>query len=96
MQHSLKCEKSHLVANLGVVLRQLAEGKKLDEIIESIGEVAEGVKTLQIVKAMQKYGYRAPLAEILYKIVFEDLAIKKGIDFLMRFSSDKDAEYIVS
>ena len=24
------------------------------------------------------------------------LAIKKGIDFLMRFSSDKDAEYIVS
>ena len=75
---------------------QLAEGKKLDEIIEAIGEVAEGVKTLQIVKAMQKYGYRAPLAEILYKIVFEELAIKKGIDFLMRFSSDKDAEYIVS
>ncbi|MFT4968396.1 MAG: glycerol-3-phosphate dehydrogenase (NAD(P)+) [Chitinophagales bacterium] len=74
---------------------QLAEGKNLEEIIASIGEVAEGVKTLQIVRALQKYGYRAPLAEILYKIVFEDLPIKKGIDFLMRFSADKDAEYIV-
>ena len=73
----------------------LAEGKKLDEIIATIGEVAEGVKTLQIVRALQKYGYKAPLAEILYKIVFEDLPIKKGIDLLMRFSSEKDAEYIV-
>ena len=74
----------------------LAEGKKLEEIIESIGEVAEGVKTLQIVRALQKYGYRAPLAEILYKIVYENLPIKKGIDFLMRFTADKDAEYIMS
>lgn len=74
---------------------QLAEGKTLDEIIENLGEVAEGVKTLQIVKSLQRYGYKAPLAEILYKIVFEQLPIKKGIDFLMRFSSEKDAEYIV-
>jgi glycerol-3-phosphate dehydrogenase (NAD(P)+) len=74
---------------------QLAQGKKLDEIIASIGEVAEGVKTLQIVRALQKYGYKAPLAEILYKIIFEDLPIKKGIDFLMRFTIEKDADYIV-
>lgn len=74
---------------------QLAQGKTLDEIVENLGEVAEGVKTLQIVKALQKYGYKAPLAEILYKIVFENLSIKKGIDFLMRFSAEKDADYIV-
>jgi glycerol-3-phosphate dehydrogenase (NAD(P)+) len=74
---------------------QLAEGKKLDEIITSIGEVAEGIKTLQIIKSLQKYGYKAPLAEILYKIVFEDLPIKKGIDFLMRFTIEKDADYII-
>lgn len=74
---------------------QLAEGKNLEQIIESLGEVAEGVKTLQIVKSLQKYGFKAPLAEILYKIIFENLPIKKGIDFLMRFSAEKDAEYIV-
>jgi len=73
----------------------LAEGKNLQEIIEDLGEVAEGVKTLQIVKSLQKYGYKAPLADVLYKIVFEELPIKKGIDFLMRFSAEKDAEYIV-
>ena len=74
---------------------QLAEGKNLAQIVESLGEVAEGVKTLQIVRSLQKYGFKAPLAEILYKIVFENLPIKKGIDVLMRFSAEKDAEYIV-
>jgi glycerol-3-phosphate dehydrogenase (NAD(P)+) len=74
--------------------KMLAEGQKLDEITFEFGEVAEGVKTLQIIKSLKKYGYRAPLAEILFKIIFEDLPIKKGIDLLMRFPADKDADFI--
>jgi glycerol-3-phosphate dehydrogenase (NAD(P)+) len=73
--------------------KMLAEGQKLEEISFEIGEVAEGVKTLQIIKSLKKYGYRAPLAEILHKIIFEDLPIKKGIDLLMRFPADKDADF---
>ncbi|MCB0509590.1 MAG: NAD(P)-dependent glycerol-3-phosphate dehydrogenase [Chitinophagales bacterium] len=74
---------------------QLAQGKNLDQIIEDLGEVAEGVKTLIIIRSLQNYGYKAPLAEILYKIVFENFPIHKGIGLLMRFSAEKDAEYIV-
>lgn len=74
--------------------KKLAEGQKLKDITFEIGEVAEGVKTLQIIKALKKYGYKAPLAEILYKIIFEDLAINTGVDMLMRFPADKDAEYV--
>ena len=83
------------VVNFLNIFLLLKFSAKCNEIIENLGEVAEGVKTLQIVKALQKYGYKAPLAEILYKIVFENLSIKKGIDFLMRFSAEKDADYIV-
>lgn len=74
---------------------ELAQGKSLDEIIDHLGEVAEGVKTLKIVRSLQNYGYKAPLAEILYKIVFDQMPIQKGIGLLMRFSAEKDAEYIV-
>lgn len=74
--------------------KMLAEGKNLSEIVLEIGEIAEGVKTLQIIKLLKKYGYRAPLAEILHKIIFEDLPINKGIDLLMRFPADKDADFI--
>ncbi len=73
----------------------LSQGKKLNEITPLIGEVAEGIKTLQIVKALQKYGFNAPIAEVLYKIIFENYEVKKGIDFLMRFSTNEDADYIV-
>lgn len=72
----------------------LAKGKNLKKIIEEIGEVAEGVKTLQIVKALEKYGFTAPLASILHRIIFEEFPIQKGIDFLMKFPTEKDAEYI--
>lgn len=72
----------------------LAQGKNINEIIKEIGEVAEGLKTLQIVKLLQRYGYRAPIAEVLYKIIFEDLPIQKGINLLMSFAVSKDAEYI--
>jgi len=74
--------------------KMLAEGKNQSEIYDEIGEVAEGVKTLQIIKSLKKYGYRAPLAEIMHKVIFEDLALSKGIDLLMRFPADKDADFI--
>ncbi|MGB1247469.1 MAG: NAD(P)H-dependent glycerol-3-phosphate dehydrogenase [Chitinophagales bacterium] len=72
----------------------LSQGKNLDTIIKEIGEVAEGVKTLQIVKALEQYGFKAPMAKILHKIIFEDFPLEKGLEFLMKFPVDKDAEYI--
>lgn len=72
----------------------LAKGKNINEIIKEIGEVAEGIKTLQIVKLLQQYGYKAPIAEVLYRIIFEDFPIQKGINLLMSFTVSKDAEYI--
>lgn len=72
----------------------LSQGKKLDEIIEEIGEVAEGVKTLRIIKLLGKYEFNAPIAEALYKIIFEDWTIEKGVAFLMSRPVSFDADYV--
>jgi len=74
----------------------LSQGKKLDEIIEEIGEVAEGVKTLQLIKALSDYGFKAPIASVLYKVIFEGLEMEKGINSLMNFTVEADVDFLNS
>lgn len=74
---------------------QLAHGKKLPEIIGSINEAAEGIKTVKVIKAMAaSIKAKAPLVSILYKIFYEDYSIENGIKLLMRIPVNVDAEYI--
>ncbi len=72
----------------------LTQKKNLDDIIEEIGEVAEGVKTLQLIKALNKYGFRAPIATILYNIIFEEVEIEKGINYLMNINVEADVDFL--
>ena len=50
----------------------LAKGKSLEEAVEQVGQVAEGVNTVRLVaqKAKEKAVYM-PLATGLYKILYE-------------------------
>ena len=73
----------------------LTQGKKLDDIIEELGEVAEGVKTLQLIKALNKYGFKAPIANVLYRIIFEDMEIEKGLNHLMNINVEADVDFLV-
>ncbi len=72
----------------------LTQDKNLDDIIEEIGEVAEGVKTLQLIKALSKYGFKAPIANVLYNIIFEGMEIKKGINYLMNLNVEADVDFL--
>lgn len=74
--------------------RLLVEGLSLAEIKEKMTETAEGIKTVQIIHALKSYGYKAPIADILYRILFEELSIEKAMEFLMRFPTSEDADYI--
>jgi len=48
----------------------LAKGKKLDTILEELGEVAEGVFTTEaIFKLSKKFGIYTPIADEVYKIL---------------------------
>ncbi len=72
----------------------LTQGKKLEDIKAEIGEVAEGVKTLQLIKAFSNYGFRAPIASILYRIIFEGMEIEKGLNHLMRLNVESDVDFL--
>lgn len=74
----------------------LTQDKNLDDIIEEIGEVAEGVKTLQLIKALSKYGFKAPIANVLYHIIFEGMEIKKGVNYLMNLNVEADVDFLGS
>ena len=58
----------------------LAKGKNLDDILEELGEVAEGVYTTKaIYKLSQIHNIYTPIANEVYKIIYEN---KKPIDSL--------------
>ncbi len=76
---------SNLSRNFTVGYR-LAKGETLDEIIESMDEVAEGVKTINIVKQLaDSYKVRCPITETLHRIIHDQMTIQEAHGYLMNF-----------
>ena len=74
---------------------RLAQGEKLDEIIESMEEVAEGVNTVYIIKNLSRYiNIRPPITETLYKVLFHRFSVKQGIDYLMKYPYNTDVDFL--
>lgn len=73
----------------------LGQGKKLDEIVQQLGQVAEGVNTLKQVK--QKAGeldVYMPLVSGLYAVLFEGRAIQDVALGLMTGEQNDDVEFL--
>lgn len=63
---------------------QLGKGKKLDEILENMGMVVEGVRTTKAAYQLaKKYDVKMPITEVLYQVLFDDLDPKVGVEMLM-------------
>ncbi|WNJ21050.1 NAD(P)H-dependent glycerol-3-phosphate dehydrogenase [Pontibacter sp. G13] len=74
---------------------RLAQGETLGEIIESMDEVAEGVNTISIIRALSNhFRITAPISVTLYKILFEGMEIDRGMRLLMEFPFTEDVEFI--
>ncbi|MEL6652145.1 MAG: NAD(P)H-dependent glycerol-3-phosphate dehydrogenase, partial [Bacteroidota bacterium] len=74
---------------------RLAKGESLEEIIDSMEEVAEGVKTVCIVKALAShYRISAPISQALFKTLFDGMEIERGMRLLMEFPFAEDVDYI--
>lgn len=85
---------SKLSRNFTVGFR-LAKGEKLDEIIESMEEVAEGVNTVYIMKyAADHLKVRAPITQALFQVLFGDLSVEKALEGLMRFPLHDDIDFL--
>ncbi|MCU9593715.1 NAD(P)H-dependent glycerol-3-phosphate dehydrogenase [Caldibacillus thermolactis] len=62
----------------------LGKGKSLNQILEEMGQVVEGVRTTKAaVQLAEKYNVTMPISSILYKVLFENLKPKEAVDELM-------------
>jgi len=69
----------------------LGKGKKLEETLDEIGQVAEGVNTLKIVKEKaDEMGVYMPLVSGLYEILFNDQDIMQVVQGLMTGEMSSD------
>jgi glycerol-3-phosphate dehydrogenase (NAD(P)+) len=73
----------------------LGQGKQLDEIVASLGQVAEGVNTLrQVTQKAAELGIYMPLASGLYAVLFEGRAISEVARGLMVGEQAYDVEFL--
>nr|WP_300005747.1 NAD(P)H-dependent glycerol-3-phosphate dehydrogenase [Tissierella sp.] len=62
----------------------IGEGKSINEAIEKIGMVVEGIKTTKSAyKLAEKYNIDLPITRELYKVLYEDKDIKESVPNLM-------------
>lgn len=85
---------SNLSRNFTVGYR-LAKGETLEEIIDSMEEVAEGVKTINIVKQLaDSYKVRCPITVTLHKIIHNKMTIQEAHGYLMSFPFRAEIDFI--
>ncbi|MCB1668453.1 MAG: NAD(P)H-dependent glycerol-3-phosphate dehydrogenase [Porticoccaceae bacterium] len=73
----------------------LGQGLTLEQAIEQVGQVAEGVNTTRIIKARaEQLGIYMPLVNALYNTMFEGKSIKAVLHDLMLAEQTNDVEFI--
>lgn len=74
---------------------RLGKGEHMKDIIASMDEVVEGVRTVRIANQLAKhYHLRLPIINMIYSVVFEKLELEKAIQFLMRYPYSPDVDFI--
>ena len=72
---------------------QLGKGRSLDEIIEEMSMVAEGVKTCSVVMELaEKYNVDMPISEEIYKVVHKGNTVEDAFRGLIKRQSHSEAE----
>ena len=73
----------------------LGEGLSLDEAVSRLGEVAEGVNTIKVLKVKaEELQVYMPLVAGLHAILFEGRTLDQVIALLMRGEPKTDVDFI--
>lgn len=74
---------------------RLGQGESFETISETMPELAEGVRTLQITRQLADYyKLRVPITEMLYRIVFEGFDTDRAMEYLMTYPYDVDVDFL--
>ena len=78
-------------------MRQFGSGKTLDEAVEELGEVAEGVNTLvQVKRYADENDIYMPLVQGLYHMIYKQTPLSDVIKHLMAGEQSSDVEFTLS
>lgn len=74
----------------------IGKGQKLEEAVQELGQVAEGIYTLKLVREKSEaIGIYMPLVRGLYEILYESASINAVINSLMMAVQNSDVEFIL-
>ncbi|MFT5167380.1 MAG: glycerol-3-phosphate dehydrogenase (NAD(P)+) [Saprospiraceae bacterium] len=74
---------------------RLAKGETLEQISSTMPELAEGVRTIQIMRELSRYyKLHAPISQMLYAVVFEGFNIERALNYLMTYPYSVDVDFI--
>lgn len=74
----------------------LGQGRTLSEAVEALGEVAEGVNTLRLVREKaEEMGVYMPLVSGLYEVVFNNAPVEEVIRRMMLNEQNSDVEFVL-
>lgn len=72
----------------------LGEGKNLDEVVAELGQVAEGVNTLKLLKKQsEELGIYMPLVTGLYDIIYNGRSVDEVIGNMMWAEQNRDVSF---
>ncbi len=72
----------------------LGQGKKIDDILNELGSVAEGVKTSKaLCELAKKLNLEVPVSSAIYEAVYTDITPKEVLEKLMNRKLRKEDEY---
>ncbi|MCU0317870.1 MAG: NAD(P)-dependent glycerol-3-phosphate dehydrogenase [Amoebophilaceae bacterium] len=74
---------------------RLAQGATLSQLIQT-GETTEGVHTVKTIRSLAKhYRLRVPIIGLMYRVLFEDLAVQEAIRYFMKYPlNDVDVDFL--
>ncbi|MFC4800607.1 NAD(P)H-dependent glycerol-3-phosphate dehydrogenase [Neobacillus sp. GCM10023253] len=75
----------------------LGKGKTLEEVLDSMGMVVEGVRTTKAAYQLaEKYEVKMPITRVLYDVLFNGKNAKDGVEVLMGRSKTHEMEDLVN
>lgn len=74
---------------------RLAQGESLEAIQSNMPELAEGVRTIKIMKHLAKhFKLHVPITRILHSVVFEGYDVEKALSYLMKYPYAIDVDFL--
>ncbi len=74
---------------------EIAKGRKVDDIVNSMNEVAEGIRTIQIFNAYcRQKRIIAPMTNTLYKVLFRGKPPQEALEQLMNLPIEADVDFL--